>query len=409
METIESLRFVIDTLPKIEIMIKILKDVTFELYRTQLMAYGDAVACQINMKEQTNTIGDDLLKKISNTNVFSGDMSLGNITTLLNLYLNNTIVARDSIMTTGNKLERLDKPNGLNDPINNGSNIAAQNSTQTRFSSISANFQIRESINTALIGDSSIVADCTNNFIEKIDQNEIHIKQDAVADFNVSTVKIPEPELKQNESSINVGKITKRKRRVKEEASTVEKCVENLPIKPTKIEDIVTDIGVPDSNDIREETDDPKDIEPVDMSDLKLDNKTESAREERIARRRRRIRISVHRRNSRRTTLVLVRKSIVIDAKPYKCSVSGCTYAGTKKQYLSRHMKTHSKETLFACEKCPKQFREKNALDEHIHEHDEKTEFSCSICNKIFDTEVKKNRHEKKCEKQPSSKVAKNV
>ena len=67
------------------------------------------------------------------------------------------------------------------------SNIAAQNDTQPEFQSIATNFTNRVSINTAIIGDSSIVADCTNNFIEKIDENEKHGKADIVATVDVPT------------------------------------------------------------------------------------------------------------------------------------------------------------------------------------------------------------------------------
>lgn len=68
------------------------------------------------------------------------------------------------------------------------SNIAAQNYTQPEFPSISANFTNRVSISTALIGDSSIIADCTNNFIEKIDQNEKQGKADIVATVDIPTI-----------------------------------------------------------------------------------------------------------------------------------------------------------------------------------------------------------------------------
>lgn len=116
METIESLRFVVDTLPKIEIMMKILKDVTCELYRTQLMAQAEAIGRPTNVIDHKNAVGDDLFKRLSSTNIYSGDMSLGNITTLLNLYLNNTIIARDSMMTTnGIKQDGLDKQNDRKD------------------------------------------------------------------------------------------------------------------------------------------------------------------------------------------------------------------------------------------------------------------------------------------------------
>lgn len=114
MEMIESLRFVVDTLPKIEIMMKILKDVTCELYRTQLMTQAEAIGRPTYVTEHRNAVGDDLFKRLSSTNIYAGDMSLGNITTLLNLYLNNTIIARDSL-TNGIKQDGLDKQNDRKD------------------------------------------------------------------------------------------------------------------------------------------------------------------------------------------------------------------------------------------------------------------------------------------------------
>lgn len=75
--------------------------------------------------------------------------------------------------------------------ISTFSAMAAQNITQPRFSSLSENFRISETINTAIIADASIVADCTNNFMEKITQNEVqtNIKPDTSANVNISTIK----------------------------------------------------------------------------------------------------------------------------------------------------------------------------------------------------------------------------
>lgn len=114
-------------------------------------------------------------------------------------------------------------------------------------------------------------------------------------------------------------------------------------------------------------------------------------------------RLTVLHRKSGRTSFAKVinisRKSMQVDPKPFKCLVVGCAYAGTRKDYLARHMQKHAKENLFPCEMCPKKFNEQNALDEHILEHncDKKSTFPCPTCNSNFDTERKKNTHVKKC------------
>lgn len=126
---IDSLRFVIDTLPKIEVMMKMLKDVTHELYRNQLIARhsDDAMRRQLYNKEKNN--GDELWKRLSNTNIFSNDMPLENISTLLNLYLNDTIVAKDSIMTTGTKRYTTFKQNISDGSHNKGTYLRTSSST----------------------------------------------------------------------------------------------------------------------------------------------------------------------------------------------------------------------------------------------------------------------------------------
>lgn len=161
--------------------------------------------------------------------------------------------------------------------------------------------------------------------------------------------------------------------------------------------DLVAVDSVPDLKNSDNEIDDPVDTKPVDKKAAK---KAETSCGKRVVRTRQKVRFSVNDRNSRRTTMLVIRKSITIDPKPHKCPVSDCSYEGAKKAYLNRHMTTHLKETLFTCETCPKQFREKNSLEKHMnHEHNQKTmtTFNCSICNDIFDTTRKKTQHEKKC------------
>lgn len=123
METLESLRFVIDTISKVDIMVKILKDVASDLYRTQLIAHIDkeTVGCRTDIKDHSHTTEDDLLRKISNLNMISGDMALGTITNVINLYLDNTIITRDSFISIDTKQDRSHKQNSSNEPNNKGS------------------------------------------------------------------------------------------------------------------------------------------------------------------------------------------------------------------------------------------------------------------------------------------------
>lgn len=112
METMERLLFVMETLPKVEIMVKILKDVTCELYHTQLMTHANTVGRSTGLNR---SIEDDWLKKLSNSNQISGDKSLANITTLLNLYLDNTIIRQDSILNNISKQQqRIDSMVSIN-------------------------------------------------------------------------------------------------------------------------------------------------------------------------------------------------------------------------------------------------------------------------------------------------------
>lgn len=162
---------------------------------------------------------------------------------------------------------------------------------------------------------------------------------------------------------------------------------------------VITDIGVSDSNNAQEEMSSLKCENPADTLDSKEDMKINQPRD-RATRLRKKKRISVIHRKSGRTSfakvIVISRQSI--DPKPFKCLVGGCTYAVARKHYLTKHMQKHAKEKTFVCEMCPKNFNEQTALDEHIHEHNaKKSTFVCSTCDTNFDTERKRNAHVRKC------------
>lgn len=147
---------------------------------------------------------------------------------------------------------------------------------------------------------------------------------------------------------------------------------------------------------------DPNDTNPTNTADVNSDVQVKHHMKNRRMRTRRIIRLSSVHRKSRHSSFyrvnIVAQKPIEIETKPFKCTIPGCTYAGTKKQYLSNHMtRTHSTEKWFSCKICSKRFNKQKQLDEHNHEHDEKTMSPCATCRKVFDTENEKKQHEKTC------------
>lgn len=119
MEVKECLPFVIDTLQKVQLMVKILQDVADELFR-HTQSYPNTAGFPSN---NPNTAGDKIIgdafqKQYLDTNSVFHDMPLGSLTTLLNAYLDSTVIASDSILaeksTNGTmaKLNQVDTGNG---------------------------------------------------------------------------------------------------------------------------------------------------------------------------------------------------------------------------------------------------------------------------------------------------------
>lgn len=112
MDTVECLSFVTDTIQKVEIMVKLLKEVTCELYRFQ------SNNCQPNFKERNSV--DDFIEKVTKTNLIPANSSLTSISNLLNQYLDNTICRKDSIMSFGSKANLSNRQVDSDNPINKG-------------------------------------------------------------------------------------------------------------------------------------------------------------------------------------------------------------------------------------------------------------------------------------------------
>ena len=55
--------------------------------------------------------------------------------------------------------------------------------------------------------------------------------------------------------------------------------------------------------------------------------------------------------------------------KCFKCTVEDCENLFESKEELDEHNKIHSKEKLFSCNKCPKQFMQEKNLQKHFKVH----------------------------------------
>ncbi|KAM9823363.1 uncharacterized protein ACBT44_008150 isoform 1-T1 [Syngnathus typhle] len=68
--------------------------------------------------------------------------------------------------------------------------------------------------------------------------------------------------------------------------------------------------------------------------------------------------------------------------KPFPCSVCGTTFS--RKEHVESHMKIHGREKPFSCATCGKTFSQKPYLISHMKTHTGEKTFSCSLCGKTF-------------------------
>lgn len=77
-----------------------------------------------------------------------------------------------------------------------------------------------------------------------------------------------------------------------------------------------------------------------------------------------------------------------VGARPYKCSVPGCTSLFGKANHLSRHIRiVHNKERPFRCEfsECNSRFGSRSHLVDHVNAvHKRLRNFRCERCNAAF-------------------------
>lgn len=100
METRACLSFVVETLSKVEIMVKILQRVARELYNhNQEMAPMNLPNVVPPLNGTDQAISEELTKSLMNINPTFHLTSAENLAAMLNLYVDNTIIASDSILS----------------------------------------------------------------------------------------------------------------------------------------------------------------------------------------------------------------------------------------------------------------------------------------------------------------------
>ena len=98
----------------------------------------------------------------------------------------------------------------------------------------------------------------------------------------------------------------------------------------------------------------------------------------------------------------LLRFNSTRNAPKFVCDHPGCADGFNTRFSLKRHLKTHSGEKPFQCDKCPKTFAEKSTLVRHLRIHTGEKPFRCSWdgCTRSFSDRTNVKRHEAQHEAQ---------
>ena len=70
--------------------------------------------------------------------------------------------------------------------------------------------------------------------------------------------------------------------------------------------------------------------------------------------------------------------------KPFACTYQGCNRSFEKANLLKRHMKLHSGDCKFVCDRCQKCFESQSKLDDHYRKHTGEKPFVCEVCGNHF-------------------------
>ena len=82
----------------------------------------------------------------------------------------------------------------------------------------------------------------------------------------------------------------------------------------------------------------------------------------------------------------------------YSCNYDDCIFRSEKKKELVRHKtEVHSRKFECTFDGCDKQYLRKKDLNVHMNVHTKNKLFICQVCKKDFISKFNLNRHEKKC------------